>query len=187
MVLIGELITNAAAREGLEGSWYPSYGPEIRGGAANSSYVVSDKAIANPVVADFDVGLIMNNYSMAQFMCTKEKMQEREELRQRGEKIGDRKIRPSGLLIYNSSLILPEEVPERDDITIYPVPASELTDSRIPNMVLLGSYMQAMDRPKIGTLEEIFKEVFTGRKAKFVDTNLKDLEVGMEYVRKEFG
>ena len=186
MVLIGELIAKASLKEGLEASVYPSYGPEIRGGAAHSSYVVSDNVIANPVVADFDVALIMNNFSMAQFVCDKERDIEREDMKSKGIRMQDRMLKGGGLLIYNSSLILPEEVPKRDDLMIYSLPASELTESKIPNMVLMGAYMQVQGRPKVKTIDDIFRKVFTGYKAKFVEPNLKDIKVGMDYIAENY-
>lgn len=186
MVLVGELIIKASLKEGLEASGYPSYGPEIRGGAAHLSYVISDSPIANPVVSDFDVAIIMNNYSMAQFVCDPNMMAEREKLKAQGMRVGDRRLKNKGVLIYNSSLITRMEVPDRPDLKIYGVPASEITSSKIPNMILLGAYMQVKGRPKISTLEEIFKGIFTGKKAGFIDANIKDINIGMEYILKNY-
>ena len=182
MVLIGNLIAESALIEGLEASIYPSYGPEMRGGAAHSSYVISDDIISNPIVSDFDVAIVMNNYSIAQFVCSQEKMIEREELKKKGMNVDDRRLKNGGVLIYNSSLITPEEVAKNDLINVYAMPASKLTKNRISNMVLLGAYMQVKGKPKFETLESIFHEVFTGKKAKFIDGNLKDLKRGMDYI-----
>ncbi|MBL7100516.1 MAG: 2-oxoacid:acceptor oxidoreductase family protein [Nanoarchaeota archaeon] len=188
MVLVGELIAKAALKEGLEVSVYPSYGPEMRGGAANSKYVISDELIANPVVADLDVAIIMNNVSMDKFVCSYDQMLERENLKKQGKRVLDGTLRKNGVLIYNSSLIPFEDVPKRDGLSIYAVPASELVDAdnKIPNMILLGAYMQAKRRPRLETLEEIFKESFTGGKAKFIDSNLRDIRIGMWYVSEEY-
>lgn len=186
MVLVGELIIKASLKEDLEASGYPSYGPEIRGGAAHLSYVISDTPIANPVVADFDVAIIMNNYSMSQFVCDSSRMAEREKLKTQGIRVSDRRLKTGGVLIYNSSLITRMEVPDRHDLKTYGIPASEITSSKIPNMILLGAYMQVKGRPKIATLEEIFKGIFTGRKSDFIDANLKDISIGMDYILNNY-
>lgn len=187
MVLLGELIAKAALEEGLEASVYPSYGPEMRGGAAHSSYVISDKTIANPVVADFDVALIMNKPSMTQFVCNYEEMLEREEMKKKGIRLDDRRLKLDGILIYNPSFIEAKDVPEAKGRKFYAVPVAELADdSKIFNMVLLGAYMQIKGRPKIETLEKIFHEEFTGKKERFLEPNLKALNAGMNYIKEHY-
>lgn len=186
MVLIGNIIGESALIEGLEASIYPSYGPEMRGGAAHASYVISDNIISNPIVSDFDVAIVMNNYSVAQFVCSQERMIEREELKKKGINVDDRRLKNGGVLIYNSSLVRPEEVAKNDLINVYAIPASKLTNNKISNMVLLGAYMQVKGKPKFETLEDMFKKVFTGKKAKFIDGNLKDLHSGIDYILKNY-
>ena len=98
MVLVGDIIATASLNEGLAASVYPSYGPEIRGGAAHSSYVIANlEEIANPVVADFNVAIIMNNVSMKQFVCDYDSMMRREEMRKNAEVVGDRRLEIGGV------------------------------------------------------------------------------------------
>ena len=84
VLLMGQLIAYAGMVMGKEVSWMPSYGPEMRGGSANCSVVVSDEPVGSPRVEDADVVVAMNKPSLAVF---------------------EKSVVPGGLLIYNSSLI----------------------------------------------------------------------------------
>ena len=84
VLLMGQLIAYAGMVMGKEVSWMPSYGPEMRGGSANCSVVVSDEPVGSPRVEDADVVVAMNKPSLAVF---------------------EKSVVPGGLLIYNLSLI----------------------------------------------------------------------------------
>ncbi len=120
VLLMGQLIAYAGMIAGKEVSWMPAYGPEMRGGSANCSVVVSDDPVGSPKVEDADVVVAMNRPSMALFEKT---------------------IVPGGLLIYNSSLI--SEKPTRADIRTAAVPVNEicaeLESAKVGNMVMLGA------------------------------------------------
>ena len=97
-MLIGQLIAYAGMVEGKNVSWVPSYGPEMRGGTANCSVVVSDEPVGSPVISEPNGVIAMNQPSLERFLPV---------------------VKPGGVLVYNSSLITMKET--RDDLHIIAV------------------------------------------------------------------
>ena len=155
---IGQMIAKAAMDEGKEVTWLPSYGPEMRGGTANCTVVVSDKPIACPLINDADLLVVMNLPSLLKF----EKM-----------------VVPGGLLIVNSSLV-PEKA-SRDDIRVLYVPANdkaiELGNDKAANMVMLGAILKETGVVEEDTIREQMRHMFSGRKEKFLPLNLAALDL----------
>jgi 2-oxoglutarate ferredoxin oxidoreductase subunit gamma len=115
----GKIIATAALLEGREVSWFPSYGPEMRGGTANCSVVISDEPIGSPVINDTDVLIALNGPSLEKF---------------------SRQVKPGGLIIVDSTLVKNDS--GRNDIRFFPIPAANLAES-LGNMtfaaiILLG-------------------------------------------------
>jgi 2-oxoglutarate ferredoxin oxidoreductase subunit gamma len=114
------LLAYAAMIQDLHVAWVPVYGPEMRGGAASASVLISDKDIDSLVVTHPDTGVFMNQPSL--------------------DKYGDC-VKAGGVILFNSSLIVHGS--ERTDVTVVPVPANEtahaLGDDRAANMVMLGA------------------------------------------------
>ena len=155
---IGQMIAKAAMDEGREVTWLPSYGPEMRGGTANCTVVVSDKPIACPLINDADVLVVMNLPSLLKF---------------------ESMVRPGGLLIVNSSLV-PEKA-KRDDIRVLYVPANdkaaELGSDKAANMVVLGAILKETGVVDTETIREEMRHMFSGRKEKYLAMNLAALEL----------
>ena len=151
---IGQMIAKAAMDEGKEVTWLPSYGPEMRGGTANCTVVVSDKAISCPLINDADVLVVMNLPSLIKF---------------------EPMVNKGGLLIMNSSLI--PEKGSRDDIKKLEVPANELAaelgNEKAANMIMLGAIVKETGIVKPETIQEQLKHMFSGRKEKFLAMNQK--------------
>ena len=103
VLLMGQLLTQAGLEEGRKVSWIPAYGPEMRGGTAYCSVVISDKLIGSPLVRKPTMVVAMNLPSMLRF---------------------EPAIKPGGTLILNSSII-PDE-PTRSDISILKVPMNDM-------------------------------------------------------------
>ena len=164
-LLIGKFLACAGLMEGKEVTWLPSYGPEMRGGTANCSVVVSDKPIAAPVVTSPDSVIAMNLPSLLKFEHT---------------------IKPGGTLIINSSLT--DTKCSRDDLKVAYVPATEIAEQvqnpKGANVVILGAYL-AMKPEIVGidTVIEAMKEELGPKKMKFLDGNIKALHAGIEYVK----
>jgi len=122
MLLSGKLLAHAAMERGLEVSWLPSYGPEMRGGTANVTVCLSDHPVGSPYIRHPQVLLVMNRPSLERFAPV---------------------VRPGGLIVVNSSLV-PDKC-GREDCTIVYVAASEVARqagaARAANMAMLGVYV----------------------------------------------
>lgn len=161
---IGKNLVEAGMAEGLNVTWAPSYGPEMRGGTANCSVVLSDKPVGSPVFT-FPTELIaMNAPSIDKFAP---------------------KVVTGGLVFVNSSVVT--EKVTREDVTTYYIPcegiAYEIGNPKVANMVMLGAYVAATNALKPETIRTMIEEMFTGAKAKLVPLNFKAFDAGMDCVK----
>lgn len=161
---VGKNLAEAGMAEGYQVTWAPSYGPEMRGGTANCSVVISDKAVGSPVFT-FPTELIaMNAPSIDKFAP---------------------QVISGGLIFVNSSVVT--EKVARADVTTYYIPcegiAYDLGNPKVANMVMLGAYIGATGALKPDTIRTMIEEMFTGAKAKLVPLNFKALEAGMACVK----
>lgn len=167
VMIAGQILAHSAMEEGFNVVWLPSYGPEMRGGTANCSVVVSDDPIASPIVPNPGAAVVMNNPSL--------------------EKFGG-SVRNGGVVIINSSLVNIELA--RPDVTQIRIPANQISidlgSGKAANMVLLGAYVGATDAVSIENLKEFVKRKFA-RKPQFVGLNLEALEVGYTRAREVMG
>ena len=120
---LGQLLTYAGMLEGKNVSWLPSYGPEMRGGTAHCSVILTEELVGSPIVTEATAVIAMNLPSLEKFEKT---------------------ILAEGLLIINSSLV--DSKTTRDDIDVIYIPANEIADelgnNRVANMVMLGAYLE---------------------------------------------
>ncbi len=163
---IGKNLAEAGVVEGLEVSWVPSYGPEMRGGTANCTVILSEQRIGAPLVEQTTEIVVMNRPSLIKFEPT---------------------LEPGGIAFINSSIV-PDKV-TRDDIRAVYVPcdtiAAELGNLKVGNMVMLGAYIGATEALKVETIEEMIHEMFTGKKAKLVPLNLEALHRGIACAKEQ--
>ena len=140
VLFAGQLLAHAALNAELYTTWYPSYGPEMRGGTANCTVVISDEPIGSPVVARPEAAIVLNLPSLDRYESL---------------------VRPGGLLIVNASLI--DRDVRRTDIDAIAIPAddvaAELGHPKLTNMVLLGALLartSALTTEQVGaTLERV--------------------------------
>ena len=156
---IGKTLVEAGMAEELEVSWVPSYGPEMRGGTANCSVILSDAVIGSPIIYNPTELIAMNAPSLKKFEAD---------------------VVPGGIIFLNSSIV---KVPvERTDMRVIEVPcdqiAAELGNPKVANMVMLGAYIEATKALKTETLKEMLGHMFTGAKAKLVPLNMDALARG---------
>lgn len=120
---MGKILAYSGVMENKEVSWMPSYGPEMRGGTANVTVIISDERISSPIVNAYDTAIILNQQSMDKFEKT---------------------VKPGGLLIYDPNGITHH--PQRKDINIYAIEAadeaSKMGLSKVFNMVVLGGFLK---------------------------------------------
>src|SRR6056297_953442 len=162
IMFMGKLLSYAGMKEDKEVSWMPSYGPEMRGGTANCTVIVSDKKIPSPMSSKPDTIIVMNLPSLDKFLS---------------------QVKSGGTIFMNSSLI--EKEVERDDVKVIKVPANkianELGNSRVANMVMLGSYLEEKDIVKPATVKKSLEDVLSARNQDLIDMNVKALDRGKEY------
>lgn len=161
IMLIGQMLAYAGMNEGKQVCWLPSYGPEMRGGTAYCSVVVSDRPIGSPVVRNPRQVAVLNLPSL--------------------EKFGPR-VKPGGLLIINSSLI--ETTSPRSDIEILRVPANDIAieegNGKAANMAILGAYLGFSGTVALATVEELVHKQFS-RKSELCELNLRVLRRGFTF------
>lgn len=164
-LLIGKLLASGAMMEGKEVTWLPSYGPEMRGGTANCTVVVSDRPIAAPVVTSPDTVIAMNLPSLVKF---------------------EQSIKSGGVLLINSTLI--DVKSSRADLRVVYIPAGEIAEQagnpKGANMVMLGGYL-AMKGEVVGVehvVEAMEEDPGLGKRT-LLDGNIRGLYAGMEYVK----
>jgi len=162
----GQVLTYAAMDTGRHVTWIPSYGPEMRGGVARCTVIVSDEEIGSPIVRNPDVAVVFNNPSLERFQT---------------------EIRSGGLMVVNSSMI---NVPaERGDIRVLQIAggeiAIELGDVRMTNMVLLGAMLAANSIVELSAAEQALRDHLPERKQHLVEPNIEVLRRGYRTATKE--
>ena len=164
VMMIGNLLAYAGILEGKNVSYYPSYGVEKRGGAANCMVMVSDEEIGSPVTGAPSAGIILNQASF--------------------ERNIDR-FRPGAFCVINSSLV-EEGDRRRDDLEILRLPlnemALELGDARMLNMIAVGVYVARCHPVALDSLKEALKKVLPERNHRFIPQNIQALDLGARQV-----
>jgi 2-oxoglutarate ferredoxin oxidoreductase subunit gamma len=157
VMLMGEMIAYAGMLEGKEVTWMPSYGPEMRGGTANCTVIVSDKRISSPIISEATCVVVMNEPSLRKF---------------------EGHVKPGGLLFINRSLI--KGKPFREDIEALYVHANEiavgLQNDKVSNMVILGAVIRKTGIVKMESIEKAMEKYFSGEKSNLLPINKKALE-----------
>ena len=163
ILLAGQLVAKAAMDDGLFATWYPSYGPEMRGGTANCQVVYSDDEIGSPIASQYDTAVVMNQPSYEKFQPM---------------------VKPGGTLLVNASLIEVES--PRGDVEIVEVQANELAravaSDRSANVVVVGAYNALKGLIKNETIEKVLRETFARKGEDVVDANLKAFAAGIDAV-----
>jgi len=160
ILMIGQLLAQAGMAEGKEVAWIPSYGPEMRGGTAYCTVVISDTPIGSPIIKNPAYICVLNRPSL--------------------DKFGPM-VKKGGVLCINSSLI--DAVSERSDITEVLVPANDLAlkggSAKSANIAMLGAYIGSTGIVPFETIQKAMKARFAG-KEKIIKMNLAILKVGYD-------
>lgn len=164
VMLIGTLLAYAAMEHGLNVTYMPVYGPEMRGGTANCTVVVSDDDIGSPIIQRPESLIAMNQPSMVKF----------QEL-----------THDNGVVIVNSSLIDMSIAESR--VNAIGVPCNEISDkiggnSRMANMVALGAYVQATGVMPLNAVISALDHVISERYKHLIPVNAAALQAGADYV-----
>ena len=158
IMLMGQILAQAAMNEGSEVVWIPSYGPEMRGGTAYCTVVISDKLIGSPIIRNPRHLVAMNRPSLEKFAPT---------------------VKPNGVIFVNSSII--SVGAGRDDVDEVRVPiieiAKALGNTKVANIVALGAFVSRSAVVKFESLQAAVKDKFA-QKEKLIPLNMKALEEG---------
>ena len=165
VMLIGQMIAYAAMLEGKEVTWMPAYVPEMRGGTANCTVIVSDRKINSPIVSEATSVIVMNLPSLVRF---------------------ENMVVPGGKLFVNRSLI--KEKPKRDDIDVYYIDANEIAaglhNDKVANMVILGAVVSVTGVVELESIIKVMDKIFIGNKSKLILLNKQALTaLGSDIVR----
>jgi len=164
VMLIGNLLAYAGMKDGLNVTYIPVYGPEMRGGTANCTVVLSEEDIGSPIIHRPKSIISMNRPSLDKFQP---------------------RVEDNGIHIVNSSLI-DMDLADTDRLKCYGVPCNEIADelgnTRMANMVAIGAFVQTSG---IITLEAVIgslENVISPRYHKLIPANTKAIEAGAKHV-----
>ncbi len=162
VLFAGKFLAYKGLLEEKQISWLPSYGPEMRGGTANCSVIISDEPVGSPIVSKPDALIVMNLPSLDKY---------------------ENAVVPGGKVFIDSTLI--GRKAERTDIDAYYIPATKMAaDAGIPtlaNMIILGKMIKETGAVSFENLKDAMKKVVSAKHAELLDINIKALETGYNY------
>lgn len=162
ILFAGKALAFTGLKVGLEVSWLPSYGPEMRGGTANCSVTLSDTPIGSPIVDKPDVLIAMNLPSLEKYLNETEK---------------------GGYIVYDSSLINKQEL--REDVNVFDIPATKLASDNnlggLANMIIIGKVIKETGVLSLEQIKNSLSEMVPAKKADLLQNNIKAIELGFNY------
>lgn len=162
---MGKILAYSGIMDNKEVTWFPSYGPEMRGGTANVTVIISDNRISSPALHEFDTAIILNQQSMDKF---------------------EHSVKPGGILLYDPNGII--NPPTRTDIRIYKVEATlaaaEMGNPKVFNMIILGAYLNVQPVVSSENVQKGLEKSLPERYHKLIPLNMKALEKGSEIVEE---
>lgn len=162
ILFAGKFIAYKGLTDGKQVSWLPSYGPEMRGGTASCSVIISDEAVGSPIISNPDILVAMNLPSLDKF---------------------EKSVVSGGIIFADSTLI--ERKVERDDVTVYYIPATRLASENgfptLANMILMGKLLEVLGEFNSDDMKVALSKVISAKRADMLETNLKALELGARF------
>lgn len=162
---MGKILAYSGIMQDQEVSWMPSYGPEMRGGTANVTVILSDDRISSPILTEYDTAIILNQQSMDKF---------------------ENHVKPGGLLLYDPNGIT--RPPERKDINIYKIEANKeaanLGLRKTFNMIVLGGYLKVRPIVEFDNVIKGLKKSLPSRYHHMIPDNEKAISRGLEIVEE---
>ena len=162
ILFAGKFLAYKGLTDGKQVSWLPSYGPEMRGGTASCSVIISDEAVGSPIISNPDILVAMNLPSLDKF---------------------EKSVVSGGIILADSTLI--ERKVERDDVTIYYIPATRLASENgfptLANMILMGKLLEILGGFNAEDVKATLSKVISAKRADMLETNLKALKLGADF------
>lgn len=160
---MGKILAYSGVMQGQEVTWFPSYGPEMRGGTANVTVILSDNRISSPILHEFDTAIILNQQSMDKF---------------------EHEVKPGGTLLYDPNGIV--NPPTRTDINIYKIEgtkiAADMGNVKTFNMVVLGAFLKAKPILELESIHKGLEKSLPERHHKLIPLNLEAIEAGQSHL-----
>ena len=162
VLFAGKFLAYKGLMEEKQVSWLPSYGPEMRGGTASCSVILSDEPVGSPIVTRPDVLVAMNLPSLDKFEST---------------------VAPGGIIVVDSTLV--ERKVQRTDVTTYYIPATQMAaDHNLGNManiIIMGKLLSVMGEYDADSIIATLSKVISARKANLLDVNRTALQLGADF------
>lgn len=162
---MGKILAYSGLMEDKEVSWFPSYGPEQRGGTANVTVILSDNSISSPIVNEYDVAIILNQPSLEKF---------------------EPYVKPGGILIYDPNGF--QRPPTRKDIYVYKInaldTATQMNNAKAFNMIVLGGLLKVCPMVKLENVMLGLKKSLPERHHKLLPMNKEAIHKGMEIIEE---
>ena len=162
---MGKILAYSGIMDNKEVTWFPSYGPEMRGGTANVTVIVSDSRISSPVLSEYDTAIILNQQSMDKF---------------------ESKVKPGGVLLYDPNGII--KLPTRTDIQVYKVEgtvtAVEMGNPRVFNMIIVGGYLKVRPIVSLDNVQKGLEKSLPVRYHNLIPLNIEAIKKGQEIVER---
>ena len=162
ILFAGKFLAYKGLTEGLQVSWLPSYGPEMRGGTANCNVILSDTPVGSPIITQADVLIAMNLPSLQKYVNS---------------------VVPGGQIYVDSSLI--DAKVDREDVQVFYIPATQLAKdneiSSLANMIIMGHVLENNPNLSFDGTQEVIEKLVPAKKAALIDLNMRALLLGKEY------
>ena len=158
----GKFLAYKGLLDGIQVSWLPSYGPEMRGGTANCNVILSDSPVGSPIITTPDVLIVMNLPSLQKYVDS---------------------VAPGGQIYVDSSLI--DAKVGRDDVEVFYIPATQMAKDNgiatLANMIIVGHLLENNSELSFEGIEEVVEKLVPPKKAALKDLNMKALALGKDY------
>lgn len=162
---MGKILAYSGMMQEQEVSWMPSYGPEMRGGTANVTVILSDDGVSSPVLHSYDTAIILNQQSLDKFEAA---------------------VKPGGLLLYDPNGII--HPPSREDIRVFKVDATaeavRMKSPKIFNMIVLGAYLEVNPVVELANVIKGLKKSLPERHHHMIPMNEKAIHIGQKLVKR---
>lgn len=162
ILFAGKFLAYKGLIEDKQVSWLPSYGPEMRGGTASCSVIVSDEPVGSPIVSNPDMLIAMNLPSLDRY---------------------ENAVVPGGVIFADSTLI--ERKVNRDDVTVYYIPATRLASENgtptLANMIIIGKVLKVLGDFEEDAVRAALGKVISAKHADMLEVNLKAMQLGADY------
>ncbi len=162
ILFAGKFLAYAGLLQGRNVSWLPSYGPEMRGGTANCSVILSDTQVGSPIVGHPDILIAMNLPSLEKY---------------------ENEVPAGGCIFVDSSLV--NRAVKRDDVKVFPIPATSISTEKgydtLANMILMGHVIAHTHVIPDDMIRPAMQKVVSARHADLLEKNIEALNLGVNY------